>query len=226
MTHPQHKSPGPFDSGDPESGLTGRARELLADRRAVAMIGVALVAIAALCAFVVVPALTGSSSSTQAGLVPTHHSIAPATTSSASASATPSDLPTANDVLKLRDPFSPLYVVPAGATGATAGTSSSATVAPTVAPATTVAPTSVASTPADTNVMLTQLTLVRINMTGSTPTTADATVNGLSYHVAAGQKFATGFAMTSLTAGNAKFTYNGKTASLVTGQFALFATAS
>jgi hypothetical protein len=226
MTQPLNHNSGPVDPDESPAGLADRARELLADRRALAVIGVALVAVVALCAFLVVPALKGGSDSTSSGLVPTHRSSTTTTTSSPSVTATPSALPTVNAVLKVRDPFSPLYVVPAGATGAAAGGSSSATVAPTVAPQSTIAPSSAASAPADTNVALTQLALVRINKTGATATSADVTVNGLAYHVAAGQHFGAGFTMTALTPGNAKFTYNGKTTSLVPGQFALFATSS
>jgi hypothetical protein len=102
-------------------------RDLLHDRRALAMIGGGLVVVAAIGLFVVKPMLSGSSNSSDTGAVASAH-VHPASVASPTPSVTPSAAPTAAPALDVRDPFSPLYSPPAGSggSGATASPSPSA----------------------------------------------------------------------------------------------------
>jgi len=194
----EQEGPGTAPAGDVASSGRDRVRELMADRRALALVGGALVAVIALAAFVVVPALTGSSGSPAANV------NRPSTprTATASPSPSPSPLPTVASQLKVRDPFLPLAVQVAGATGA-ASVSASA---------------SVVATPSVDASQLRQLTLTSI----TNGTSAKAMVNGLSYDAQLNVPFAGGFAMTALTSSSATFTYKSGTQTLVVGQYAFF----
>lgn len=203
--------------GQPEGAAPAsggdRFRELLADRRAVALIGGVVLALILLIAFVLVPALTGSSGSKPLAKRP---ATSPGTTTgSAKATPTPTasatPLPTAATQLSVRDPFSPLAVNAAN-TGGGSGSSASSTASATASSA----PTSGSGGANTAN--LRQLTLVEI----SGAKTAKVTVNGLAYDVSLNTPFAGGFAMTAETTGTATFLYNGQTQTLVPGQYAFF----
>lgn len=225
---PNHDPNAPFDDLDGQTGLSARARELLGDRRALAAIGVALVAVIALCAFVVVPALSGSSSSDSTAIARGVPRGTPA--ASATSSAAASAPPTTSGPLTIRDPFSPLYV-PAAA--ASAVPSAPATTAPATSTPQPTAPSVVTVTPVPTTaptqskVVLTQLVLDKLTWSGKAATsTANVTVNGLPYTAQLGKAFGKGFTMTAITSGNATFSYGGQTVTLVVGEFGLFAGAS
>jgi len=98
-----------------------RARELLSDRRALGLVAAAGVAVVALAAFVVLPAVSGGTSKSSQSLPAlTHHTARVASTPPPSATV-PTSTVTDRSVPKIRDPFAPLYtppmVVPAAASG-------------------------------------------------------------------------------------------------------------
>jgi hypothetical protein len=187
-----------------------RLRELLADRRALALIGVAGLVVVLLIAFVLVPVLTGSSASS-APVATGKVTSGSRTTASVTptASATPTAAPPAAAPLSVRDPFLPL-VQGANAGGGTSGGSGT--------PSATSSPGSTAVASGADVSNLQQLTLVEL----SGPTTAKVTVNGLLFDVTANVPFGSGFAMTAETGSNATFLYNGQTKTLVPGQYAFF----
>jgi|GEM_PF-5052883 len=197
------------DAGEADLTASSRFRELMADRRALALVGVAGLAVILLIAFVLVPALTGSSSSSG----PVAKGTPP---SRATASATPTPSASAAPVvpaaaqLAVRDPFDPLLKAAGSGGGAAGGTSSSASA--TASPSSTVV-----VQPADLS-GLRQLTLVAIDGPG----TAQVTVNGLAYNVVLNTQFGGGFAMIGETDSSATFTYNGSVQTLVPGQYAFF----
>jgi hypothetical protein len=199
--------------GHDESGSTGndRLHELLADRRAVALVGGAALAVILLIAFVLVPALTGSSGSKPLAARPVTGDSSTAS-STATPTPTPSALPTAATLLSVRDPFMPL----AGGIDAAANSGSGSGASSTASATASSGSSAVAQTGDATS--LRQLTLVEI--TGAK--TAKVTVNGLAYDVSLNTPFGTGFAMTAETAGNATFLYNGQTKTLVPGEYAFF----
>lgn len=104
MTEPLSPPGEPFAEAS-----NGRARELLNDRRALGLIAGAVLGLAALGTFVVLPALHNGTSSSADALPLPHHHRATATASAGSATPTPS--PTATVVPKVRDPFAPLLDV-------------------------------------------------------------------------------------------------------------------
>jgi hypothetical protein len=221
MTLPTSSGPGFPPSGDPELSSRDRLREQLSDKRVLALLGVALLGVVLLAAFVVLPALTSKSSNDDATPPVVHHAVQSATTSP---SATPSALPTVNAAIQLRDPFVALVSGSAasgggaGASSVSASTSgqSTSTAAPTTAP-----------TLDPTKIQFAELALVKITPSATQgDSTASVTVNGLSYTVQVGQAFASGFTLTALTATTATFSYGEKIATLVPGQFALFGTTS
>jgi hypothetical protein len=208
----EHEAVTPAPAEDPGGSGTDRMRELLADKRAVALIGAAALAVILLIAFVAVPALTGSSSSKPQARTPVRSAgAATSSTPSASASASATALPTVAAPIKVRNPFVPLAVDCACGSGGGSGSSAAGSASATAAPSSSAAATANAAT-------LRQLTLVEL----SGPTTAKVTVNGLSFDVTKGTPFNGGFIMTAESAGTATFTYNGQTQTLVPGQYAFF----
>jgi hypothetical protein len=208
----EHEAVTPAPAEDPGGSGSDRMRELLADKRAVALIGAAALAVILLIAFVAVPALTGSSSSKPQARTPVSTAGAVTTSTTPSASASPSVLPTVAAPLKVRNPFVPLAVDCAcGSTGGS-GSGSTGSVSATASPSSSSAATS------GNAATLRQLTLVEL----SGPTTAKVTVNGLSFDVTKGTPFDGGFTMTAESAGTATFTYNGQTQTLVPGQYTFF----
>lgn len=201
-----------------DSSTRDRMRELLADRRALALIGVAVVAVLALVAFVVVPALTGSSSS-PAAVKPAVHASGGASSATPTPTASASALPTAASLLQVRDPFSPLVSGSAvAAAGAGAGVTTGGTVGATSTPSATATSTVAGGNGGTNAASLKQLILVAL----TSEATARVAVNGLVYDVQLNAPFAGGFAMTAETDSNATFLYNGQTQTLVPGQYAFF----
>jgi hypothetical protein len=186
MTQPSSEPPA-YPNG--ESGK----RDLLRDRRAVAIIGAAVVAVGALGYFVVLPMLSSSSSSSDSGLVAgAHHPHHVATAAAVNASAVPVAAATAAPVLNVRDPFSPLYVAPTAAASTLAS------------PSPTVQATSVATTPpktiviqqpgptvtrtTDTTVAKYTLVLDSVSLVGDKGS-ATVTLNGLKMDLVLGESF-------------------------------------
>ncbi len=224
MTQPSNQDSSNSDVNDVGTGRGDRIREMLSDRRILVLLGALALGIVALFAFVVVPSLTKSSDDSVAS-TPVRHAIGLRTaTPTASASVAP--LPTVNDAFKVRDPFKPLYVVPAAAASNAGASSPAVTTTPVAtAPAGTVAA-AATPTPSPSTVELIQLTLVKINPNPvPANSTADVTVNGVPYSVKVNQPFGAGFTMKALTSTNATFTYGGQTVTLVPHEFGLFATA-
>lgn len=203
-----------------------RMRDLLADRRALAIIGAALVAVIALAAFVVVPALKGSSNAAaSSGLVPNaHHHTGSVSTATSTPSATPKPTTTVSALPVVHDPLSPLAAaVGAAGTGATATASGGATSVGVGSGG--VASTGVGGTAATTVIesappgQLTQLVLAEIN-----GATAKIVLNGVTSTVTKGEKFGRSnlYTMTAITATNATFAYKTQTSVLAPGEFTLF----
>ena len=206
----EHETVGSAPTDQPGPSGSDRMRELLADKRAVALVGVAALAVILVIAFVVVPALTGSSSSSKPSTQGPRFTSQTSASPSASPTVSPSVLPVADQPLKVRNPFSPLAVEGAAAGGGGGNTTGSASA--------TSSPGSTTGSTAPNVSTLRQLTLVEI----STPTTAQVTVNGLTYTATLNTKFGDGFMMTAESSGSATFTFNGQTQTLVPGQYAFF----
>lgn len=204
-------------------------REQLSDKRVLGLIGVALVAVVALAAFVVVPALSSKGSSDTAS--EPIAAAAPSRAASGTSSASPSSLPTEQQQITVRNPFLPLAsasAVDAAATSLAATSAASIAVpTPVVTAPTTVATQQPVPASSASNIAFTELALVHLTpAAGTSPETADVTVNGLPYTVKLKQSFASGFVVTALTATSATFTYQGRTTTLAPGEFALYGATS
>lgn len=218
MTEPYTPAPAdpPLPVDEPASGLD-RARELLADRRALALVAAAGVAVVALAAFVIVPAVSGGSSSPAALPVVPHHFPNPV----AGSTATPTPAPTVTDtaVLKIRDPFVPLYTpiaaAPAAATSAPPP-SSAPPVQVIVAPPTNAPAAPSSSSPARTRIDFALVTIHPNN-------TADVTINATPYNnVPLNQTFAQSFKMVAINGHSAEFYYGDQPFALSPGQHFYF----
>lgn len=128
----------PMPSYEPLESAGGR--DFLHDRRALALIGAAVVAVGAAGYFVVLPMLGGSSSTSADALVP--HAHVKASASATPTPGAPAAPATVAPALQVRDPFSPLYVAAVAASGGAAAGSISGGggVAP-VVPSSSAAPT-------------------------------------------------------------------------------------
>jgi hypothetical protein len=224
MSQPSDRGPA-FPGQDPVTGRE-RARELLADRRALALVGVAIVAVIALAVFVVVPALRGSSSGDSAsGAVPRGTPAATATTSPAPSTSTkPANKPT--PATSVRDPFVPLLAVPAGATAPAAGTSPAPGATGSPAPQATVTVTAPPVTGAGSgagSVQIYHVTLISIGKSlPGQPHTAVVDINGRDYNAVEGKAVTPQLTFTHWSESVCTFSHGGQSFSLVPGEYAEF----
>jgi len=196
-----------------------RARELLSDRRALAVVAAALVAVIALAVFVVVPALRGSSDD--------ETSAAGSPTVSVTVKTKPSPSPTTSAakppaVSKVRDPFVPLVAEAAGAAGTAAGV-----VAPGVTPAPTTTPApqatvTVTAAPSG-GVQIYHVTLISIGkpLPGQ-PHTAVVDINGRDYNAVEGKTVTPQLTFTHWSENACTFSHGGQSFTLVPGEYAEF----
>lgn len=172
-------------------------RDLRHDRRALAMIGAAVVAVGALGYFVVLPLFGGSSSASTAnasGAV-IRGKARVAAHASPNAAAAPA-LPTPAPQFNVRDPFSPLYVAPSAA-AVGPSTPPSAAPAAAVSPAAAAPPQTIVVVQPGPTTTVTKAPTPRYTLvlerttpgTANTPATATLLVNGTPTTVSVGQPF-------------------------------------